>query len=145
MKARDIMTSRNLCTASLNASCRQVAQLMAECDIGSVPVLDDDARVVGICTDRDLAVRLLAPGRSFDTPVSQIMSQDVKAAHPDDDLIHVEQIMESFQIRRVPIVDDDGVLVGFIATADLARHAPAEVQEHEVAEVLQRVSQSSGR
>ena len=114
---------------------------MQQWDVGSVPIVDDGGRLIGLCTDRDIVVRLLALNLSPQTAVSDIMSTDLHTAQPDDDLEFIEQLMERFQVRRVPIVNDQNVLVGFISTADLARHAPRDIEEHEVAAVFESVSQ----
>lgn len=139
MKAQNIMVAENLCKVTEDADCQYVASIMADYNVGSVMVVDNDGRVIGICTDRDLAIRLLAEGKSFQTPVGEVMSRDVKCAHPDDDLQQVEELMEHYKVRRVPIVNDKNELVGFISTADLARRAPKDVSEHEFAEVMETI------
>lgn len=141
MKAREIMTL-NPCCCSPDDSVQDVAQLMRDNDCGSVPVVDDAGRVVGTITDRDLAVRGLAAGQGPDARVSDLMTPNPRCCGLDDDLSVVEQTMADNQIRRVPIVDADGSLVGIIAQADLALAAEnRRLDEREVAIVVQKISE----
>ena len=140
MKASEIMTSRPCC-CSPNDSLQDVARTMRDNDCGAIPVVENGC-VVGIVTDRDLAVRALADGKSADTKVGDVITRDVCCCSADDDVREVEKIMADNQVRRVPIVDADGCCVGIVAQADLARAARdgARVSEHEVAIVVEHIS-----
>ncbi|MEP7001721.1 MAG: CBS domain-containing protein [bacterium] len=141
MQARDIMTP----SPSVGApgdSLRSIARVMRDSDCGAVPIVDA-GRLVGIITDRDLVIRALADGANGDTPVSNFITASAHCAGPNDDLRVVQAIMVENQVRRVPIVDADGVCLGIISQADLARAAlrGQPVSEHEVARVVERISE----
>lgn len=102
---------------------RQVAELMRSQDIGPVPIVEstDSRRLVGIVTDRDLALKVVAEGLDPNsTPVSDIMTRDLVSCRPDDDLSKALNAMSNMQLRRIPVVDDEGRIVGIIAQADVA-------------------------
>jgi len=145
MKANEIMTT-GPCCCSPSDSIGDVARLMRDNDRGSVPIVEGGC-VVGIVTDRDLAVRGLASGKSASTRVRDLMTSSPCCAAADDDVRDVEKIMADRQVRRVPIVDADGCCVGIVSQADLARAAldGARVSEHEVAIVVEAISQPQHR
>jgi len=140
MKAKDIMTS-SPCCCSTTASVQEIAGLMRDNDCGSLPVVED-GRVVGIVTDRDLAIRVLAAGKDRDTRARDVMTPDPRCCDDDDDVRDVEKIMTDNQVRRVPVVDSAGRCIGIISQADLARAAldGDHVSEHEVAIVVEAIS-----
>lgn len=141
MKAAELMTP-SPCCCSANDSVKDVARIMRDNDCGSVPVVDDAGCLVGIVTDRDLAVRGLAEGKGADTAVRDIMTASLCCCRVDDDIAAVERTMADNQVRRVPIVDADGCCVGIIAQADLALAAErARVSEHEIAIVVEKISE----
>jgi len=145
MKANEIMTT-GPCCCSPSDSIGDVARLMRDNDCGSVPIVEGGC-VVGIVTDRDLAVRGLASGKSASTRVRDLMTSSPCCAAADDDVRDVEKIMADRQVRRVPIVDADGCCVGIVSQADLARAAldGARVSEHEVAIVVEAITQPQDR
>ncbi len=98
---------------------REAARTMKAEDVGALPIVED-GRLVGVVTDRDLAIRLLAEGKDADTPVGQIASKDVVTVDPQQTLEEAARLMAEHQIRRIPIVEEDGRLVGILAQADLA-------------------------
>jgi CBS domain-containing protein len=101
----------------------KVAQLMRSTDIGSVPIVEDERskRLVGIVTDRDLAVKMVAEGRDAETATAEeVMSRSVVTCHPQDDVETAVETMSGNQLRRLPVVDDHGKIVGIIAQADVA-------------------------
>ena len=142
MNVKEIMTpDPRTCRAT--DSIQDAARLMRDCDCGSVPVVDDDNRLVGVITDRDLAIRAIAEGKSADSQVSEIMTASPFTSTEESDVREVGRSMAERQLRRVPIVDADGRLTGIIAQADLARAAGSDegVTEREVAVVVERISE----
>ena len=141
MKAKELMTTNPACCTP-ESTAQQVAQLMEENDCGCIPVVEDAESkfLVGVITDRDLALRGVARGRSPETPVRDLMTSDVSAVKPEDDVDAVEQLMSDLQVRRIPVVDEDGCCVGIIAQADLAWNG----RERDVAELVREVSRESG-
>lgn len=142
MKARQIMTSDPCCCAPED-SARTVAALMREKDCGAVPVVDGSGGVVGIVTDRDITIRAVADGLTADTKVGQLMTPNAWCASVDDDVRDLERIMADKQVRRVPVVDGGGRVVGIVAQADLARAAMDgdRITDREVALVVERISE----
>ena len=144
MKARDIMTANPACCTP-ESTAYEAARLMAECDCGVIPVVEstESMRLVGVVTDRDLAVRGLAQGKGADVKVRDLMTRTPSCCGPDDDLKHIERVMAEKQVRRVPIVDEMERVVGIIAQADLARAAERNegVSDREVATVVERISE----
>lgn len=118
MKVADIMT-RDVTVARPTDTIQDVARRMADIDVGSLPVCDGE-RIQGMVTDRDIAIRAVAEGRSFSDPVSGIMSAEVEYCFDTDDADEAADKMAGSQIRRLPVVDKDKRLVGIIALADVA-------------------------
>ena len=135
--ARDVMTPDPACCTP-NTSIDEVAKLMAQNDCGEIPILDTSDHVIGVVTDRDIVCRVVAEGKN---PVGYTaegcMTRDVITVREDTPLDDVVKTMESHQIRRVPVVDEDGCCAGIIAQADIARAAP----EHEVGAFVREVSE----
>ena len=147
MRAKEIMTANPRCV-SVTDKVGTVAKLMREADCGSIPIADESGKLVGIVTDRDLAVRVLARDRGNDTSITDVMTGYPFSARPDDDLRHVEKLMVERQVRRVPVVDVDGRCVGIISQGDIARAAlarPEVVSDREVAIVVERISSPGPR
>lgn len=121
-KCSDVMT-RNPVSARPEDTVASVAQLMKDNDIGPVPIVKDDnsKRLSGIVTDRDLVIKVVAAGRDPQTtPVREVMTTNVITCRADDDIETALDAMSSQQLRRIPVVDDDNMLVGIIAQADIA-------------------------
>jgi CBS domain-containing protein len=118
-KAKDVMT-RNPQVVTADASVQEAARLMKSEDTGVLPVVESQGtrRVVGVITDRDITIRVVAEGRSSAT-VRDAMSTGVRTCKEDDSLNDVMKVMSSEQVRRVPIVDDSGELVGIVSQADV--------------------------
>jgi CBS domain-containing protein len=124
-KIRDFMTSnpRRLDSGS-NAS--EAARLMRDEDVGLVPVVDGE-RLVGTVTDRDIALRVVAEGKAPEsTTVGEIASREIVTIDPQQDLDEALRLMARHQVRRLPVVEEDGKLVGIVAQADIAQHASDE-------------------
>jgi FOG: CBS domain len=144
MKANEIMTpSPSVCSSSDTLG--NVARLMRDYDCGAVPIVDN-GRVVGIVTDRDLAIRALAEGLGTDAKAGDVMTASPQCGSPDDDIRDIEKMMADHQVRRVPIVDAGGKCVGMVSQADLARaiSKKAQVSDREVAIVLEAISEPPG-
>ena len=116
MKVKEIMSSDVACVR-INDSVETAAQLMGQHDVGSIPVCDG-GQVIGIVTDRDIALRSVATGQQ-NQRVGDIMSQDIATGSPEMDVHDAARIMSQQQIRRLPIVDN-GSLVGIVALGDLS-------------------------
>ena len=121
MRVSQIMTPDPACCTP-DSTARDAALLMKEHDCGSLPVVDklDRRRLIGTVTDRDLAVRGLAAGKGPDTPVRELMTQDPISAAPEDEVEIVREVMIAQQVRRVPVVDENGAVIGIVAQADIA-------------------------
>jgi CBS domain-containing protein len=141
MKAQEIMTPNPACCTP-NDSVQEAARLMEQHDCGCLPVVEDTEvnRLMGVVTDRDLALRALAAKKGPETKVRDVMSTAPSCCTPDDDVDTVERIMAERQVRRVPVIDRAGCCVGIIAQADIARENSATT-DREVARVVERVSE----
>ncbi len=118
-KAKDVMT-KNPQVVTPETSVQEAARLMKSEDTGVLPVVESQGtrRPVGVITDRDIAIRVVAEGRTSAT-VRDAMTAGVRTCKEDDDLKDVMRLMASEQVRRVPIVDDHGALVGIVSQADI--------------------------
>jgi len=130
--------SRDVRLASPDQTIRDVAKIMDDIDAGSVPVSEND-RLVGMVTDRDIAVRAVAAGKGPDTPVREVMSREVKYCYDDEDLDHVAKNMGDIRVRRLPVVNRDKRLVGIVSLGDLALKG-----EKSVGKAVKGVSQPGG-
>jgi CBS domain-containing protein len=138
MRCSEIMT-RDVRTATREMTLREVAQMMRDGDMGSVPVVED-GRLVGIVTDRDMVVRAIAEGRDTATPISEVMTTETFSVRPDDFVFEAVRLMGDKQVRRIPVVTEDGKLAGIIAMADVALETEDEL---EIAETLEEISSGS--
>jgi CBS domain-containing protein len=132
---QDAMTS-DPTTVQPSTSAREAAQLMKSQNVGSLPIVDGD-RLFGVVTDRDLAIRLLAEGKSADTTVGEIASKDVVTIDPQQSLEEAARLMAEHQLRRLPVCEEDGRLVGILAQADIAQSGHDTL----TGETVQRISQ----
>ena len=116
--------SRSPRTCAPNDTLLDAIQLMKEIDVGFVPICNrTDNRLVGVITDRDVAMSLSRDKKPSDIRVSEVMSRDPVTCRPNDDLMSCARAMEEYQLRRIPVVDDNYTLLGVIATADIARRS----------------------
>ena len=118
MRVAEAMT-RDVRIASPDQTISDAASLMAQCDAGAIPVGEND-RLVGLITDRDIAVRAVAAGKGPNTPVRDVMSREVKYCFEDEDLQHVAKNMAEIRVRRLPVVSRDKRLVGIVSLGDIA-------------------------
>ena len=119
MRVSEAMT-REVRVATPGQSIRDVAKIMDEINAGAIPVGEND-RLVGMITDRDIAIRAVALGKGPDTPVREVMSKErVLYCYDDEDLDHVASNMSEEQVRRLPVVNRDKRLVGIVSLGDVA-------------------------
>jgi CBS domain-containing protein len=133
MRVEEVMSEARGCREG--EAVRDCARLMKEEDIGFVPVLNARGEPVGAVTDRDLAIRVLAEGRSADERVDAFMTRDVVSCRPGDDVRAVEKLMREHRLSRVMVCDDQKKLVGVVSLMDVA-HATSD---EEAGETLQQV------
>ncbi len=123
----EVMTS-DVKVARPEDSVQQAATMMADQDVGSLPVCDGE-RLCGMITDRDIAIRAVATGLGNDTPVREVMSEEVIWCLEDDDTQEVLGRMADRQVRRIPVIDAQRKLVGIVALGDLAIEDEENVDE----------------
>lgn len=135
MRVDDLMT-RDVACCQVDTPLQDVARLMAGCNCGMLPVVDDltARRIMGVITDRDIVVRATAVGASPFAPAGPYMTPAPRTVRANDSLEAVEDIMTQAQVRRVPVVDSEGCCVGVVSQADIALAAPSHVM-HVVTEV----------
>ncbi|MFP5330240.1 MAG: CBS domain-containing protein [Alphaproteobacteria bacterium] len=138
MKVSEVMT-RDVQTVRPDSTVQEAASFMLREDAGSMPVSDGD-RLIGMITDRDIAVRGVAQGRGPDTPVRELMTDEIICIRADDDVEEAASKMSEAQVRRLPVVDENQKLCGIVSLGDLAREADDECAE----EALEGVSQPGG-
>ena len=123
MHVKELM-QRPVVVCSIDDSLNEAARLMWEHDLGSVPVVDRDGRLAGIVTDRDICMAAYTQGRAPGAiPVTSAMTPNVLCCHIDDVVDTAEQLMREGQVRRLPVIDNDGRPIGMLALNDLARLA----------------------
>jgi CBS domain-containing protein len=118
MRISEAMT-RDPKVASPDQTIQEVAGIMLDIDAGVMPVGEND-RLVGMITDRDIAVRAIAKGKGPQTPVREVMTEDVKYCFEDEDLDEVARNMADQQVRRLPVLNRDKRLVGILSLGDMA-------------------------
>ncbi len=133
MKVYECMT-RDVAIVAPGDTIRDAARKMAECDAGSLPVGEKD-RLVGMITDRDIALRAVAKNLGPETRVRDVMTEEVLYCFDDEDIVRVADNMGEQQIRRLPVVNRDKRLVGIISLGDLAGSAPPDKAGQAVAEI----------
>jgi CBS domain-containing protein len=137
MKISEIM-SRDVAVARPDDTIQDVARRMAQIDAGVIPVCDGE-RLEGIVTDRDIVIRAVSEGRSFQTPVSEVMTAGVEYCYEDDDISEAADRMAELQVRRLAVMDRDKRLVGIVALGDVARQAKDKV----TGQTLEEISEPS--
>ena len=133
---RDLMTS-NVETVSPDHTAKDAAAFMLSADTGSIPVCEND-KVIGMITDRDIAVRGIANGKGPDCSVRDLMTSDVICARDTDDAHQIAHKMGQAQVRRLPVLDASDKLVGMVSLGDLSREAETSA----ASEALEGVSKA---
>jgi len=144
MQARDIMTT-DPASVTPDTPVNEAARLMKDQNVGMLPVVDTEQsdRLVGVVTDRDIAIRHVAEGHnSGSCPVREAMTERIATCSPDDDVDDVMNLMAREQVRRIPIVDERGSLVGVVAQADIALQ---NGDRKAAARTVEKISQPYGR
>lgn len=118
MNVSEVMTAQ-VATANPRTTIAEVARTMASVESGAVPVTDD-GRVVGLITDRDIVLRVVAEGKGLDTPVSEVMTEGVETCREDDNVADATGKMGAKQIRRLVVLNEDGKLAGILSLGDVA-------------------------
>jgi CBS domain-containing protein len=136
VEIRELMTKDPAC-CSPSASVKEAASLMASNDCGLIPVTNAEGELVGVITDRDIACRCVAEGKSAETLVEDIMSSSPITVTIDASVAECCKKMEDNQVRRLPVVDDAGRCCGIVSQADIARHAG----EHQTGDLVREVSE----
>ncbi|MXO75975.1 CBS domain-containing protein [Altererythrobacter aerius] len=136
MEIRELMTKDPAC-CSPSDSVKEAASLMASNDCGQIPVTNAEGELVGVITDRDIACRCVAEGKSAETLVKDIMSSSPITVTIDASVAECCKKMEDNQVRRLPVVDDAGRCCGIVSQADIARHAG----EHQTGDLVREVSE----
>jgi CBS domain-containing protein len=132
---REVMTSK-LCSIDTDKTVAYAAKMMRDEDVGIAPIVEGD-RLVGVLTDRDIAVRVVAEGRDPEqVKVTEAASRDLVTLDPQQDLDEALRLMARHQVRRLPVVEEDGRLVGVVAQADVAK----EADETRTGEVVEQIS-----
>ena len=142
MRIEDVMT-RNPACCTPETGLREVAMMMVENDCGQIPLVRSaaDPRVLGVVTDRDIVSRLVARGRNpIEMQADTCMSQPVITVGTDATVEDCIRLMETHRIRRVPVVDSDGLMLGIVSQADIAQHA----SNASTGELVKQVSQDDG-
>src|SRR5919202_3797046 len=117
---RDLMTA-NPCSIDAEQTVAHAAKMMRDEDVGLAPIVEGD-RLIGTLTDRDIAIRVVAEGKDPDsTPVREIASTQIVTIDPQQDLDEALRLMAQHQVRRLPVVEEDGRIVGVVAQADIAK------------------------
>lgn len=142
-RVRDIMTRDPRCVTT-NQKLSDVARLMRDEDCGAVPVIagESDRKIIGMVTDRDIVIRVVAEGKNpTDTAVETAMTKQVYSVKEDDPVDQVFRVMSDNQVRRVPVVDDRGMIVGIVAQADIATDTE---DMRKVARTVEEISEGKG-
>jgi CBS domain-containing protein len=143
MKVSEAM-SRDVKIANPEQTICEAAKLMADIDAGVLPVGEGD-RLVGMITDRDIAIRAVAANKSPDTPIREVMSEEILYCFDDEELDDVAESMSNQQVRRLPVVNRQKRLVGIISVGDLARSDDLETAGATVADISEPGGQHSQR
>ncbi len=138
MEVKDCMT-KNVCCCTPETNVAEVAKLMCDNHIGCIPVCDENSCVVGVLTDRDVILRTISCDKDANkTKASDIMTCNVCSCKPDVTIEEATKLMSDFQIRRIPVCDQNNKIVGILSLGDLA-HYDKEVGQNEVCNTLENI------
>jgi CBS domain-containing protein len=144
MRVAEIMTSP-VATCPDSARLNEAARVMWECDCGSVPVVDGEGRLRGMITDRDICMAAYTQGTTLrEIPVASVMAEQLLVCHVDDSVDTAEQLMREGQVRRIPVIDNDGRPAGIVSMNDVTRAAAGQRRsnlDREVVETLAAVGE----
>ena len=148
MRTSEVM-SKPAVICPTSCSINEAARLMWEFDCGVIPVVDDEGRLAGMVTDRDICMAAYTQGKPLaEIPVTVAMARDVGAIHENDPVEAVEHVMQDNQVRRVPVLDGERRPVGIVSLNDLARraaHSKKHGVDHEIVATLAAVSEPRQR
>ena len=136
MTCAEVMTPSPTCCNPRHTAV-EAAELMQREDVGLVPVVDDDRKLLGVLTDRDIIVKVVADGRDpRSTAVSEVMTTDLVTCLSQETVETVMELMATRQVRRIPIVDGDGKVVGIVSQADVATRIADPQQTGQVVQAI---------
>jgi CBS domain-containing protein len=144
MKARDIMSANPSCVTP-DTPLEEAARIMKDQNVGMLPVveMDGSSRLVGVLTDRDIAIRHVAEGHSSPScQVREAMSGRVTTAKPESNIDDIMELMGTEQVRRIPVVDERGDVVGIVSQADLLTRGK---NDRKASETIENISQPFGK
>src|SRR4051794_28764044 len=141
-RVRDVMTPDPQCVGE-GDSIVEAARIMQSADTGIVPVIDDSRKIIGMITDRDIVVRLIAEGKDVQKArVNEVMTKSVRTVQEDAPISDVVDLMSNAQIRRVPVVNNKDQIVGIVSLADLA--TAGRTQTGRVGKTVEEISEGPG-
>lgn len=145
MKVRDIMTSEELATATLDTTLEEIAGMMKDENVGAIPILDEEDNLAGIITDRDIVVRAIAEGQDPSScTAEEILSGQLHIIEPDADLEQAADLMARHKIRRLPVVEDR-MIIGMISLGDISVKAEDEKAGEALGDISEGVKPSRGK
>lgn len=143
MDVKDCMSTK-VCYCTPSSSVKDAAKLMCDNHVGCIPVCNEENRVVGVITDRDVILRTIACDKNAtSTKISDIMTCSPCCCTPDTTVDEAANLMSKYQIRRIPVCDDNNKIVGILSLGDLAHH-DKEVGENEVCQTLENICKCNG-
>lgn len=143
MKCSDVMT-KNPKTCAATDFVAQAAQLMKSEDVGPIPIVGDNGKLAGIITDRDIVLKVVAEGRDpKTTKLADVMTTDLISCTVDGDIEEMLDLMEDNQVRRIPVVDGSGRLVGIVSQADIATRLDEPDKTAELVEDISKAAASN--
>jgi len=143
LRCEDLMTRDPSCCASKDTAL-DALKIMKELNVGLLPICDQDRRLLGVVTDRDIALSLTDDRKPSECRLGTIMSRDPVTVRPDEEALNCARRMEDHQLRRIPVVDEENRVMGIISIADIARQANRRDElESELPSIIEAVSEPS--
>jgi CBS domain-containing protein len=137
MLCEELMTSE-VEVLDVGTSVREAARRMRDLNLGFLPIVDDAQQLVGVLTDRDIALRVVADDRPLDIPVDEVMTEEVISCRPDDDVERAEELMRVNQKARLVCLDEGGRVAGVLSLADIAQYEDETRAGSVIADVTER-------